>query len=78
LAKEKELKEKMSQLGVPEEKLYTLDSLGKIELRNEKDRKKAQNSYFGWDGKNKVFLKIFFCYMKFIYLIFLSNFSFQF
>jgi len=68
LAKEKELKEKMSQLGVPEEKLYTLDSLGKIELRNEKDRKKAQNSYFGWDGKNKVFLKIdFFCHMRFIY-----------
>jgi len=46
----------MSQLGVPEEKLYTLDSLGKIDLKNEKERKKAQNSYFGWDGIDFTFI----------------------
>ncbi len=40
----------MAQLGVPEEKLYSLDSIGKIELKSEKERKKQKNNYFGWDG----------------------------
>jgi len=41
----------MSQLGVPEDKLYTLDSLGKIEIKNEKEKQREKNVYFGWDGK---------------------------
>lgn len=49
--KEKQLKDKMQVLGVPEEKMYTLDTISKIEKNNEDDIKKPKNNYFGWDGK---------------------------
>ncbi len=47
----------MSQLGVPNEKMYTLDSLAKIEQKNERERQKSKNSYFGWDGILLLFRK---------------------
>ena len=44
----------MIVLGVPEEKLYTLDSISKIEQKSEKEKKNSKNNYFGWDGKKNV------------------------
>jgi hypothetical protein len=41
----------MITLGVPKEKLYTLDPISKIEKRSEKEKKNTKNNYFGWDGK---------------------------
>jgi len=41
----------MITLGVPKEKLYTLDPISKIENKSERDKKNSKNSYFGWDGK---------------------------
>lgn len=44
------MQEKMTMLGVPDDKLYTLDSIKKIELSHDREKKNQNNSYFGWDG----------------------------
>lgn len=49
----KDLKEKMTILGVPDDKLYTLDSISKIELKHGREKKNQKSAYFGWDGKIK-------------------------
>ena len=49
--KEKQLKEKMIVCGVPEDKLYTLDAISKIEKNTDHENKRSKNNYFGWDGK---------------------------
>jgi hypothetical protein len=41
----------MITLGVPKEKLYTLDPISKIEKRSDKEKNNTKNNYFGWDGK---------------------------
>lgn len=43
---------KMIESGVPEDKLYTLDSINKCEIKNQKLLKKKKNETFGWDVFN--------------------------
>jgi peptidyl-prolyl isomerase G (cyclophilin G) len=45
-------KDRLIEQGVPEEKLYTQDTINKCEFKNKKDIKKLKNSSFGWDVFN--------------------------
>lgn len=47
-----EMRQKMIQQGVPEDKLYALHSINKCEKTNQKDIKKEKNATFGWDVFN--------------------------
>jgi len=44
--------QKMIESGIPEDKLYTLDSINKCEIKNQKFLKKKKNETFGWDVFN--------------------------
>ena len=46
-----EMKKTLELQGVPENKLYVLDSINKCEKSNLKNIKKKRSSAFGWDGK---------------------------
>ncbi len=50
IKKQKEHKEFLQSQGVPEEKLYSLDSINKCEYIKEKQDKKVKNTSFAWDG----------------------------
>jgi hypothetical protein len=52
IKKKEQLKEAMLNQGVPEDKLYTLDTINKCEYLNSKMLKKKKNSTFGWDAFN--------------------------
>lgn len=45
-------KKKLIEQGIPENKLYTLESIHRNELEKEKEIKKAKNESFGWDVFN--------------------------
>jgi peptidyl-prolyl isomerase G (cyclophilin G) len=47
-----ELKEKMLQQGIPEDKFYSLQSINKSEIQNSKNEKKQKSATFGWDVFN--------------------------
>lgn len=47
-----ELRQKLLQQGIPEDKLYALQSINKSEIQNSKNQKKQKNSNFGWDVFN--------------------------
>jgi hypothetical protein len=47
-----ELKDKMLQQGIPEDKFYSLQSINKSEIRNSKNEKKQKSATFGWDVFN--------------------------
>jgi peptidyl-prolyl isomerase G (cyclophilin G) len=44
--------QKMIESGIPEDKLYTLNSINKCEIKSQKMLKKNKNEAFGWDVFN--------------------------
>lgn len=47
-----QINERMKELGIPEDKFYTLNSILKCESSNQRDMKKKKNATFGWDVFN--------------------------
>lgn len=47
-----EQRQKLIESGIPENKLYALDSMNKCEMKNKKLQKKKKNETFGWDVFN--------------------------
>lgn len=52
LQEREKTKKKLIEQGVPENKLYTLESIHRNELQKEQALKKAKNETFGWDVFN--------------------------
>ena len=52
LQEREKTKKKLIEQGVPENKLYTLESIHRNELQKEQAMKKAKNETFGWDVFN--------------------------
>ena len=52
-SKQEELKNKLKQQGIPENKTYILNSINHSEKEKEKERKKEKNISYGWDLFNK-------------------------
>lgn len=52
LIEREKTKKKLNSQGIPENKLYTLDSIHKSEMIKEQLLKKAKNETFGWDVFN--------------------------
>ena len=51
--KQEELKSKLKQQGIPENKTYILNSINHSEKEKEKERKREKNISYGWDLFNK-------------------------
>ena len=51
--RQEELKNKLKQQGIPENKTYILNSINHSEKEKEKQRKKEKNISYGWDLFNK-------------------------
>ena len=52
LQEREKTKKKLIEQGIPENKLYTLESIHRNELQKEQAMKKAKNETFGWDVFN--------------------------
>jgi hypothetical protein len=48
------MKKSLELQGVPENKMYVLDSIAKCEKSNSKNMKKKRSTAFGWDGNLKL------------------------
>jgi hypothetical protein len=52
LKSREEIKEKLINKGIPEDKLYSLNSIGRSEVMDHREIHKKKNAAFGWDVFN--------------------------